>query len=199
MDRTTINLLSLLVGGFGLFVVLTKFNVPELNMSFFGQNPFAIKRDVIANVMAWIFTICALMGILLRVLGEICGDCFSSRRYTTRFYLLFLGASIVGLVFIFYSLTALGKQIAKRIWLPTVVEGEREVYVQARFIVENEGWRQDQLNLKENLSDPAHYQRANFETAERNIAQIEQLLELPSGDSALASRLERLKPYFDKR
>jgi hypothetical protein len=56
MDRTILNLLSLIIGGSGIFVVLTKFNVPELNMSFLGENPFAIKRDAIDNVMTWIFT-----------------------------------------------------------------------------------------------------------------------------------------------
>ena len=35
MDRTIINLVSILVGGAGLFTVLTGFNVPELNMNFF--------------------------------------------------------------------------------------------------------------------------------------------------------------------
>ena len=35
MDRTIINLVSILVGGAGLFTVLTGFNVPELNVIFF--------------------------------------------------------------------------------------------------------------------------------------------------------------------
>ena len=67
------NLLSFIIGGGGLFVVLTKFNVPELNMMFFGENPFAIKRDTIDTVMTWIFTVMTLIGILLQIYSEILG------------------------------------------------------------------------------------------------------------------------------
>lgn len=73
MDKTIINLLTILVSGSGLFVVLTKFNVPELNMLFLGENPYALKRDIIDNVMTWTFTSLALFGLLFQVAGEIFG------------------------------------------------------------------------------------------------------------------------------
>ena len=46
MDRTILNIVSILIGGAGLVTALTGFNVPQLNMSFWGENPFAVKRDV---------------------------------------------------------------------------------------------------------------------------------------------------------
>jgi hypothetical protein len=107
MDRTILNLLSLFIGGSGLFVVLTKFNVPELNMSFLGENPFAIKRDAIENVMTWIFTGVALVGLLLQIFGEIWSDRLPSRQHTIRFYVWFSSASLVAAIAIVFLLTAI--------------------------------------------------------------------------------------------
>jgi hypothetical protein len=198
MDRTILNLLSLIIGGSGIFVVLTKFNVPELNMSFIRENPFAIKRDAIDNVMTWIFTSLALIGLVLQILGEIWSDRLPGRQYTIRFYASFSLASLVAAVAVVVVLTAVGNRIAKSIWLPLIVAKMTEGYTQARFIVEHDGWRADQLTVKATLPDPTSYRRANFETAEGRVAQIEKLLDLRSGGSELKVRVERLKPYFEK-
>jgi hypothetical protein len=198
MDRTILNLLSLIIGGSGVFVVLTKFNVPELNMSFFGENPFSIKRDAIDNVMTWIFTGLALVGLLLQIFGEIWSDRFPGRQYTIRFYAWFSLASLLAVVAVVFVLTAIGNRIAKRTWLPVIVSKMTEAYTQSRFIVEHDGWRADQLNVKDTLADPTSYLRANFETAENRVAQIEKLLDLPYDGDELKLRVERLKPYFEK-
>jgi hypothetical protein len=198
MDRTILNLLSLIIGGSGIFVVLTKFNVPELNMSFFGENPFAIKRDAFDNVITWIFTGLALVGLVLQIFGEIWSDRFLGRQYTIWFYAWFSLASLLAVVAVVFVLTAIGNRIAKRSWLPVIVAKMTEAYNQSRFIVEHDGWRADQLNLKDALSNPTSYRRANFETAENFVAQIEKLLDLPSDGNDMRLRVERLRPYFEK-
>jgi hypothetical protein len=198
MDRTILNLLSLIIGGSGIFVVLTKFNVPELNMSFLGENPFAIKRDAIDNVLTWIFTSLALVGLILQIFGEIWSDRIPARQYTFRFYAWFSLASLLVIVAVVFVLTAMGNRIAKGIWLPVIIDKATEGYVQARFIIEHDGWSADQLKIKEQLADPMPYRRANFETVQNRVAQIEKLLDLPSVGDDLKVRIERLKPYFDK-
>ncbi|MBI2530665.1 MAG: hypothetical protein HYW03_00360 [Deltaproteobacteria bacterium] len=198
MDRKILNLLSLIIGGSGVFVVLTKFNVPGLNMSFFGENPFAIKRDTIDNVMTWIFTGLALVGLLLQIFGEIWSDRFPGRQFTIRFYAWFSLASLLAIVAVVFVLTAIGNRIAKHTWLPVIVAKMTEAYARSHFIVEHDGWRPDQLNVKDTLWDPTSYRRTNFETAENRVAQIEKLLDLPSGGLDLKLRVERLRPYFEK-
>ena len=69
MDKTSLNLISIVLGGVGLFVVLTKFSVPELHATFLGSNPFAAKRDTIESVMTWLFTGLTLLGLLVQVGG----------------------------------------------------------------------------------------------------------------------------------
>ena len=73
MDKTSINLLTILIAGAGLFGALVKFYSPEVNYSFFGENPFLVKRDIIENTMSWIFTLLALSGLLFQAYKEIWG------------------------------------------------------------------------------------------------------------------------------
>ncbi|MBI2366915.1 MAG: hypothetical protein HYV01_18225, partial [Deltaproteobacteria bacterium] len=97
-----------------------------------------------------------------------------------------------------FVLTAIGNRIAKHTWLPVIVAKMTEAYTQSHFIVEHDGWRPDQLNVKDTLGDPTSYRRTNFATAENRVAQIEKLLDLPSGGLDLKLRVERLRPYFEK-
>ena len=57
LDKTLLNLSTILFAGSGLFAVLTKFSVPELNLTIMGGNPYhiKIKREKIEKVMTWIF------------------------------------------------------------------------------------------------------------------------------------------------
>lgn len=191
--------MSIVIGGTGLFVVLTKFNLPELNMSFWGENPFAIKRDAIDNVMTWIFTSFALIGLLIQVGSKIWGYGLAQRLYSTWFYVSLFVIAVVISILLVVPLTAAGRRIAMRYWLPTIVEKMTEAYSQARFIVDHDGWRQDQLNVKDTLSDAARYQQANFDSATKTIAQIEKLLEIPSDTTDLKRRMEKLRPYLEQR
>jgi hypothetical protein len=51
MDKTLLDLISLLIAGAGLFAVLTKFNVPQLRATYWDENPYALKRDEIDRVI----------------------------------------------------------------------------------------------------------------------------------------------------
>src|ERR1700682_4558547 len=97
MDRTLINLVSILVGSAGLFTVLTGFNVPELNMSFFGANPYAVKRDAIESTMKWIFAVVALFGLVLQLWAEIWGVNLPDRSHNSKYYINFCVGSLVAI------------------------------------------------------------------------------------------------------
>ena len=72
----------------------------------------------------------------------------------------------------------------------------REAYKEARFIVEHDGWRLDQINGKTAVNNPDFHRNANFESARSMISQVEALLELPPGITDLAQRVARLDRYF---
>jgi len=196
VDRVLINLITILISGSGLLVVITKFNVPELNLNYLGQNPFVIKQDVIGNTMTWIFTSLASLGFIIQVLKEIFGERIQERLHTIKFYSLFFVFGMIIMIFVISGLTRAGNFIAKKIWLPKVVESQREVFKSSLDIVENNGWRNDQLNIKEKLEDKERYRRINLETTNERISQVEKLLELPKASNDLKDRIETIKPYF---
>lgn len=82
MDKTSLNLISIVLGGVGLFVVLTKFSVPELHATFLRSNPFAVKRDIIESVMTWLFTGLTLLGLLVQVGVAIWSNRIGERVHT---------------------------------------------------------------------------------------------------------------------
>jgi magnesium-transporting ATPase (P-type) len=195
-DRTQFNLATILIGGAGILTALTHFNVPELNMVFLGENPFAIKRDVIEDVVTWTFTSLALVALLLQIFAEVCGESWPQRKHSKLYYFWF---SVLGLLLIcglVWLLTICSYRIAKTIWWPKIVQSETELFKSATFLVEHDGWRPDQINLKDKL--PESYRTVNLEAANENISQIEKLLELPSGNADISTRISRLKLIFEK-
>ncbi len=196
MDKTLINLFSILVSGAGLFAVLTKYGVPELNMSFLGENPFAFKRDCIASVMNWMFVSLALLGLLLQAFRLIFENFLPERVHQTYFYVIAFLVGIVAMITLIIAIDFTGKRIAKHFWLPKVIESQAELFRSAAFIVEHDGWREDQLPLIAKQPNAKYYRQKNYETAVDRFTQIEKLLELRVSADDLNERVKRLRPYF---
>lgn len=200
-DKTIFNLISLLIVGTGLFAVLTKFNVPELKLTYYGHNPFAIKRDIINNVMTWLFTSLALSGLLIQILSIIFGHKLPERSYETSFYIIFTCVGIIASVVILVILGAIGKYIAKKMWWPKIIKSQMEGYKLSLEIINNNGWESRLLNKKNNYlpERQKEIEGRNFKQCEERINNIEKLLELPKlRDVSLSKRIERLKKYFEK-
>jgi hypothetical protein len=199
MDRIILDLISIVLGGIGLLVVLTKFNVPELNATFIGSNPFAVKRDIINSTMTWLFTALTLLGLLVQVGVAIWGNHIEQRVHTPRFCAVFFVGVLIAAAILVRLLTAAGKCLARRCWHPRIVESQKEVYKAATFIIEHDGWREHQLAVKDTLPDPERQRTTNLEAATEHIEQIEKLLEVPSRSTKLRTRLNGLKPFFEHR
>jgi len=198
IDKTILNLLTIIIGGVCLFSVLTRFNSPELSASFLGENPFVIKKNIIENTMFWIFASLALGSLLLQAYKEIIGEKIQTRLYTTKFYFGFFFISVVTMIFITITLTTIGNKVTRFKWEPVIVEKQKELFVMASNIIKNNGWRDDQLPMKDKLDDPEKYIKANWQTAESHIFQIEKLLEIQTDEpKTLQERIKKLKKHFD--
>jgi hypothetical protein len=193
-DRTQYNLFSILLGGVSLFVVLTNFSAPELNEMFLGENPFAIKRDIIEGVMNNIFTVVALIAVSMQLVAEICGENWPARIHKAKYYIYFslIMAVVIGLLM--WGLYDIGKNVAKSKWWPKVTQNHEDFFKSAEFLVEHDGWRPDQLELKGKIPDS--YRLTNLKGVEDTISINEKLLELPPTNADLRVRLNRLKFYF---
>lgn len=191
--------MSLLFTGVGLFAVLTKYNVPELNASYWGENPFLIKRDTIENTMTWIFTCLTLFGLVLQVCGEIFEESIPKvRLYKTSDYLVIFFSGVLTMIFIVNMLSIAGYSASKKSWLPQIIKSQREVYLSAKFIIEHDGLREDQINAVKNIADKKRYQEINFSTTRLTVEQIEKLLELKPLENDLIQRLHEIEPYFEQ-
>ncbi|RKY36626.1 MAG: hypothetical protein DRP78_03140, partial [Candidatus Omnitrophota bacterium] len=144
MDKTLINLLTILLGGGGLFSVLTKYSVPELNATFWGKNIFAVKRDIIEKVMTRIFILMSALGLVIQVFGEILR--VPARIYSIEFYFCLFVIGFVVTLGIVFLCAFVGKKIAKIKWLPEIIKSQRELFNQAKYIIAHDCWREDQTD-----------------------------------------------------
>jgi hypothetical protein len=194
VDRTLINIASIVLGGAGLLTVLTGFNVPETSSSFYGDNPFLIKREAIQTSMDWIFSGVAVLALLLQLWAEIMGLGLPDRRHTSTFYVMFAGASLVAVALIVWLLSKMGRSIARRSWLPRVIGPQRDLLGDAAAIVKNDGLSDQEMAVAAEYSGPRREERseANFRQALQYVGQMERLFEVkPEG--SLAKRVERLR------
>ena len=178
MDRTQINIVSILLRSAGLFIVLTGFNVPEVNMTFFDTNPFAVKRDEIESTMKWVFTLLAGTGFLLRLSAEI-WEYRASRSHDWKYYFIFCVGGFIVVGMLMWGLDLIGKRIARLDWEPKVIELQRENFERARSATQHDGTANDRKAI------------------ERQLGFIEELLEVES-DGDLRQRVKRLEPMFNK-
>jgi hypothetical protein len=194
-----INLASLLLGGAGLFTVLTGFNVPETTSSFWGENPFAIKRDAIETAMDWIFSSVALVALLLQAYAEILGDELPQYLHSRRFYVWFAGGALIAVVALVWLLSAGGRAIARRWWISRVIRDQGNLFQRAESVIRNDGFPDEELPATQGYTPEKRGERrvANFTDAERNIRQVEKLFELKtSGD--LGERAARVRTHLDQ-
>ncbi len=200
MDRTLINLASIFVGGAGLFTVLTGFNVPELNVSFFDANPYAIKRDAIENTMKWLFTFVAFIGLILQWSKEIWEASLPKRSHGTIYYLSFSLIALIVVCLMVWMLTGVGNRIARWQWQPDVVRLQSELFEQVKFVVTHEGWDANDWKTQDRIiaaGEAERYKVNNLKAADKNLRQIEKLLEVESLED-LHARVARLQPFFSK-
>jgi hypothetical protein len=200
VDRTILNIASLLLGGAGIFAILTDYSVPELSGTYWNGNPFAKKAAVIKASMTWIFTTLAVVGLLIQTVAEIAGEVIPEREHGSTWYAIFFVVGIAVTAAIVWSLARAGRRWAKRRWLPLAIRSQHQLFQNAQSIERNRGWRDDQLAVKDTLMDPETFIRTNMKAATQGVAQIEKLLELtPLTNDDLASRIARLAKFFAER
>ena len=198
MDQTFLDLISLLIAGAGLFAVLTKFNVPQLRATYFNENPYALKRDEIDRVMTWLFTGMAGIGIVVQFLKLAILYDLPERSYGAATYSLLFGLGILVMVVALFAVSKIGYWIAKGRWFPETIESQEPLYQTAKFILEHDGWREDQWEKRIDLSEKEKYVAANMDTVCKYLNQIEDLLDCPSGHLQSKDRIRRLAHFFEK-
>jgi hypothetical protein len=66
------------------------------------------------------------------------------------------------------------------------------------FIIENNGWRPDQIQIKEQLANPEMYRQANFESADKQIIILQKIFEVKNLPEDRSSKIAIFKKFFQK-
>ena len=181
---------------------LTGFNVPELRQTYFGSNPFALKRDAIENVSSWAFAMLAATALGIQVAAEIWATSLPDRAHSSSYYLIVSSIAAVAVAFVTWLLTRIVRRLARRKWLPQIITSQRELFTRAESFLANDGFYSEQL--EEQRSEPGTgldpVRSRNRAEVITYLEQIEKLVELPpladSSEGAIAARIQRLRPYF---
>lgn len=198
IDKSLINLFTILISGAGVFAIFLKYNVPQLNKSFWDENPYAIKRDIIESVMTWVFIFLALLGLLIQSYSIIYGDVIYERLHNSLFYIMSSIGGAMFMMIVIYSLGCLGKIIARRKWLPIIVKNQTELFNIIGATIKNNGFLEGQLPDMEVYSDEQKIEitQKNNERAKAYISQIEELLEITEPPESLVEKYNNVSKYF---
>lgn len=120
------------------------------------------------------------------------------RSYGAATYSLLFGLGILVMVVALFAVAKIGYWIAKGRWFPKTVESQEPLYQTAKFILEHDGWREDQWEKRADLSEKEKYVAANMDTVCKYLNQIEDLLDCPSGHLQPKDRIRRLARFFQK-
>ncbi|HEX5036149.1 MAG TPA: hypothetical protein VFX30_03225 [bacterium] len=192
IDKNTIDLASIVLGGIGILKIFIEFSSQHLHSTFLDFNPYSIKKEYLEKYPNKLFDWLPFLALLFQALEAIFSDRIPERIYSTMFYIsLFLSISFVGILSLIIAL-----QLGKRSFRHQIVPLQKEAYLSVIDIVKNDGWRSDQLQDRDRLQDPERYQKANWETAEERLGQIEELLEINSKGRNLSERVKALEKYF---
>lgn len=83
-------------------------------------------------------------------------------------------------------------------WFPELRERMKETYESSTFIIENDGWRPDQLQTKEQITNPEMYRNANLDSAKSKIALLQKVFDIPDVPDDERATMERLKEIFEQ-
>ena len=98
------------------------------------------------------------------------------------------------MLIVVFFLTNAGKMIARRRWLPEIINRHRDIFENAKFIVEHDGRLDNQI---ERNDLPYKNIQQNYKKAEKHIKQIERLLDIPNNLTDKKKRIDRLRRYFE--
>lgn len=192
LDRNTLNIVSLILGTVSLAVALTAYSAPEINRTFIGANPFAVKRDIISSHMTYLFTAIAVLAVAIQVVMAILD--LPERIHTTTFY-TWLGAScLITSLALAHGLLKFGRFLARRSWRPKMVEMQKKVYENVADIIDHDGTTAGQRAAGVDISQDQ--KNANFETARERLEHLESLFEIVPRTDGLMDRLNVIRIYF---
>jgi hypothetical protein len=195
MDKTVLNLVAILITGTGVIGSLVAYEPPEVNATYWDLNPFAYKKSEIDKVSRRAFAFLALLGLAVQAYPFFIVG-LPEQHHTTAFYLLFFAVGAVLMAGIGFGMRKLCMAWARKSWFPKLRDQMRETYESTLFIIENDGWRPDQVQIKDQLNNPEMYRNANFESVDSRIATLQKVFDIPDVPGDRRAKIATLRQIF---
>ena len=195
-DKVILEMAVLLCAGIGLYAVITKSYVQGINAPLYGVDILAIKKEVIDKFNSYIFLGLALVGLAIQLAIILAGEKIKKSLYSFPVYFIIFLSGVAIFSFLTAGLVWTGAKLARRVWLPQVVEQERGIYLYTKRLIANKGVRDDQRQI----TDPRlqfKLKCVNFDIAGKYLRQMDETLELDEGSGDFTSRIRRLAVYFE--
>lgn len=197
MDKTILSLVTILVSGTGIIGSLITYEPPELNATYLDFNPFAHKKSKIDKVVRQAFVYLAFFGLAIQAYPLFVTG-IPDQKHTLTLYLSCFASGAVVMAGLGLVIKKLSMAQARKSWFPELRDRMREMYESSSFIIENDGWRPDQLQIKQQLVDPERYRNANFESADSRIATLQKLFDIPDVPGDRKAKISSLRNIFDE-
>ena len=175
LDKTMLNLLSLVIAAHGILFALVRFNPREAIMTFFDKNLYLLKRDIIDDCKKFIFAIVTIAGLAIQAI-PILHQHIPERIYPVQYYprwtLTILILTFLISLILEYASRLLGKRVSRRRLIPEL----KPNFEIARDVIENRTEKKYDL--------------------EGILNRIEDLLDLHPATENLEERFMELSEYF---
>ena len=177
IDQVILDIISIVFGGAGLYVVVTKYNVPETRINFYGKsNAFKEKANIIEDIMTTIFTTVTAISFFILIIKYIFGVMIPERLYTKIIYSFIFIVTAISAYFLVKILNWIGNRIARKKWFPIAKNSYTPIYE----LIKND------------------WIKSNPEKAEEATELIEKILDIKVREKDLKARLIKIGIIFEK-
>jgi len=178
IDKTIIDLISIAITGSGIFAALAEYSSEEINKSYLGSNPHAVKAGIINSVITKFFLAWATLGTLIQVVSIVFEPLIPPRANQPIHYLILFMSLVVFMWLAMKVSVLIAHKVAKRIWYSPAVQSKKASFknIQESIVKENP---------------------AVVKSAEHHLADIESLLEINPKSRNLSDRVKILIPIFE--
>ncbi|MBI3915471.1 MAG: hypothetical protein HY322_00490 [Betaproteobacteria bacterium] len=196
MDKAILNLITILIAGTGVIGSLITYEPQELNATYLDFNPFAYKKSEIEKVLRRAFVYLALFGLAIQAYPFFVTG-LPDQKHTLTFYLSFFVIGAAVMAGLGLGIRRLCMVHARKSRFPELRNRMREMYESSLFIMENDGWRADQLQVKDQLNNPEMCRNANFESADSRITTLQKAFDIPDVPGDRKAKIAILKRIFE--
>ena len=196
IDKTIVQIVSIVIASTGLFAALSRYHSREARQAFWGDSPFILKKEMIDGVLSLCYASWTLVGFIIQWILVIFNPNMPIRIYRLLDYILLSVTIVVCSIIVIKILSRIGYWIARPKWKYDAIKQMRANYLNAKYIVEHDGWREDQYDQREHISNAQDVININYKEAKETIERQLKLYDIKVVSLDLYEQIEKLGKIY---